>query len=72
MNDKVKEYAWSTLTTFVAAFLLTVTPMIGNAPLETGFWLALIMAGGRAGVKAVMQLIMSGKLGEVLGAKGKV
>jgi len=72
MNDKLKEYFWSSLTTFVATFLLTVAPEIGGAPMEAGFWLALAMTGARAGVKAVMQYLMSGKAGELLGAKGRV
>lgn len=71
-TSKLQEFLWSSVTTFVATFLLTVAPMVGNAPMETGFWLSLIMVGGRAGVKAVMQLLLNNKVGDVLGAKGKV
>jgi hypothetical protein len=71
-SEKIYEFAWSSVTTFVATFLLTVAPLIGNAPMEQGFWLALIMTGGRAGVKAVMQLLLNNKVGEMFGAKGRV
>lgn len=72
MNEKIKEYLWSSLTTFVAAFLLAVAPMIGGAAMDQAVWLAIFMAGGRAGVKALIQYFMSGNIGEILGAKGRV
>lgn len=72
MSDKLKEYLWSSFTTFIAAFALAVIPLLGNAPMETGFWLALLMTGIRAGFKALMQYLMSGEVGEALGARGHV
>jgi hypothetical protein len=72
MNDKLKEYLWSSFTTFVSAFALAVMPMLGNAPMETGFWLALFMTGAHAGIKALVQYLMNGQMGELLGAKGRV
>ena len=32
----------------------------------------LFMTGARAGAKAVMQYLMSGQMGEAIGAKGRV
>lgn len=71
-NDKLKEFAWSSLTTFLAAFLLAIAPVVGEAPMDAAFWIALLIAGARAGVKAVMQYLLSGKIGELVGAKGRV
>ena len=71
-SDKLKEFFWSSATTFIATFLITVAPMIADAPMDTAFWVALVVTGARAGVKAVMQYVMSGQLGEILGAKGRV
>jgi hypothetical protein len=72
MKEKIKEFAWSSVTTFLATFALTAAPMIGGAPMETSVWLAIVMTAGRAGVKAVLQLLTAGKVGELLGAKGRV
>ena len=72
MDNKIKEYVWSSVTTFVATFCLTAAPLIGGAPLDQAVILSIIMVAGRAGAKAVIQYLMSGRTGEILGAKGRV
>jgi hypothetical protein len=52
-----KEYFWSSITTFLAAFFLAVAPLVGGVPLDKAALFAVVMAGVRAGVKAVLQLL---------------
>lgn len=76
MSDKLKEYLWSSLTTFISTFAVTAVALLQNVPLETGmewgFWVGLIMTAGRAATKAALQYFLSGKVGERFGAKGRV
>lgn len=57
MKDKIIEYAWSSLTTFVAAFCIAIVPLLGGLPLDKAAIYAVIFAGVRAGVKAVFQTV---------------
>lgn len=72
MSDKFKEFAWSSITTFIVSFAFAIAPLIGNSPLNKAAVFAIVMVGVRAGLKAVFHLLMSGKVGELLGAKGRV
>jgi hypothetical protein len=69
MSEKIKEYLWSSTTTFVAAFLFAVAPLIGGAPLDKAALFAILMAGVRAGVKAVLQLFGKTPFGRAFGAR---
>jgi hypothetical protein len=69
MSDKIKEYGWSSITTFVAAFAFAIAPLVGGAPLDKAALFAIVMVGVRAGTKAVFQYIASGKVGAQLGAR---
>lgn len=69
MKDKIIEFAWSSVTTFAAAFLFAVVPVIGGAPMDKAALFAIVLVGVRAGVKAVLQYLASGKAGAVLGAR---
>jgi hypothetical protein len=43
-----------------------------DSALSWSFGVALVMTAGRAAVKAVLQYLMSGRIGDMLGAKGRV
>lgn len=68
----IKGHFWSAVTTFLTAFLGTLYLSAGTLPPDQAAIFALVAAAARAGVKAVMQALLSGKLGERLGAKGRV
>jgi hypothetical protein len=76
MSDKLKEFAWSSITTFLATFFTTAVAVLQTTPVDSalswGFWVALVMTCTRAAVKAALQYLMSGSVGEMLGAKNRV
>jgi hypothetical protein len=76
MSEKLKEYLWSSFTTFVATFCTTAVAVLQAAPMDSAlswsFGVALVMTAGRAATKAVLQYLMSGQIGDMLGAKGRV
>jgi hypothetical protein len=51
--------------TFLAAFCFAAAPLIGDVPMDR---FELISSAGRAGVKALLQYLFSGKVGGLLGA----
>lgn len=76
MNDKIIEFlkghAWSAVTTSLTAFFGSLYLTAGTLPMDQAAIFAAIAAAARAGVKALMQWIMSGLVGEMPGAKGRV
>ena len=50
-----REYAKSMLITFVSAFAIAVIPFLGDATIEQGAMVSIIMTGGRAGIKAIFE-----------------
>lgn len=52
-----REYLWSALITFVAAFGTAVLPGLGGLQMEQGAIFALIMVGIRAGTAALINLV---------------
>jgi hypothetical protein len=62
MNQNVKRYLISSAVTFLTGFCIAVAPMIDGITLEgikTGALTGLAFAGIRAGLKAVIELIIS-------------
>lgn len=58
MNPTVKEYLWSALITFVAAFGVAVFPVAQmGIPVDQAALFALFAVGIRAGVAAVINLL---------------
>lgn len=67
-KDKVKalweRHAWSIFTTFLASFLATLVPFIdslGSADIERSVVLGILIAGVRAGVKAIIESFIKSK-----------
>ena len=62
MNQNIKRYLISSAVTFLTGFCIAVVPMIDSLTLsgiKTGALAGLAFAGIRAGIKAVMELIIS-------------
>lgn len=60
-KENWKRYAFSSLVTFLAGFLFTVTPEIKEITLESfknGALSGIIFIGVRAGVKALFEYLM--------------
>lgn len=58
MNPTIKEYLWSALITFVAAFGAAVFPVASmGAPIDQAALFALIAVGVRAGFAALINLL---------------
>lgn len=58
MSDTTVRYVISTVITFLAGFLVVVTPEVQNLTvdsLQDGALLGVLLAGARAGVKAVAE-----------------
>lgn len=53
----VKEYAWSGFITFITAFLIAVAPQVGSASIDQAAVFGILLAGLRAGVSAIINLI---------------
>ena len=53
----LKEYGWSSIVTFVAAFAVAIAPTVGSLPLDKAAIFALLAAGIRAGTRAVLNLL---------------
>lgn len=61
MNQNIKRYLISSLVTFLAGFCIAVGPMIGDVTLEglkTGAVTGILFTGIRAGVKALIELVI--------------
>ena len=76
MSDKLKQCFWSSFVTFISSFLMTALAILQAAPageaLSWSFAVSLTYTAGRAAIKALTQYLMSGPMGELLGAKGRV
>jgi hypothetical protein len=72
ITDYLKGHAWSFVTTFLTAFFGSLYLSAGTLPMDQAAVFAAIAGAARAGVKAVMQVLMSGQVGQTLGAKGRV
>lgn len=58
MSSLVKEYSWSALITFVAAFGVAIYPTVQmGIPVDQAALFAVIAVGVRAGIAAVINLI---------------
>ena len=58
MSDTSKRYVISTILTFAAGFLVVVTPEVQALTVDTlqqGALLGILVAGARAGVKAIAE-----------------
>jgi len=62
LNKTTKKYVISSLVTFVSAFVMTVLPFIDTLKLEdvqTGAVISILFTGIRAGVKALLELLVT-------------
>ena len=57
ISTTVKEYAWSSFVTFVAAFMIAAESGIGTVTLTKAALFALFAAAARSGFKAVLNLV---------------
>lgn len=67
MNPLLKEYLWSSFITFATAFLFAIVPLLGDAEPTRAALFALALAGTRAGIKAIANLITT--KGETISSK---
>jgi riboflavin transporter FmnP len=64
MNENIKRYLFSSLTTFISGFALAILPFLDGLTLDqvkTGALAGILFAGIRAGVKAVIELAIHKK-----------
>lgn len=62
VSDTTKRYLVSTAITFVAGFLVVVTPEVQNlsaGAVSDGAILGILLAGARAGLKAVAEAFIT-------------
>lgn len=63
IKAKIKEHLFSAVVTFIAAFSFTILGVIQDIDINTeilnsAFWISLLLAGFRAGVKAVAEYLI--------------
>ena len=65
MSDKTKVLLISAVNTFLATFVVAVGAVLSsdNVQWTVAFWLPLLTAGARAGVKAVIEKFVPVRLG---------
>lgn len=59
LSPKAKEYVKSSLITFATAFLIATVPFLGNADWSQSAIIAVLITGVRAGVKALVEMLVS-------------
>lgn len=61
MSDTLKRYLYSSLTTFIAVFLLAVLPSISDITLESlknGAYAGILLTAFRAAVKSSIEVVI--------------